>query len=227
MKSKLVKSIAAILALASAGAANAAITTGQFGAPGELFLTVWDPTVGNEASFNIGLNLTTATFNSNGSYVFNNIFADPVFTQFFGPSSAGGTNLNNQAAWQWNVVAAKDLADESQVLFTQEGLASTVLINAASDNAATATTNYQLTFGSADSVGTDNPLNLRYAGAEWGSDFKGAVQLIDNAAGIGTSLNFYKMSNTGSFEATELATVVKDDVERWAKLIRQVGIRVD
>lgn len=213
MKSNLVKSIVALLAVAGAGTANAAISTGQFGGDGELFLTVWDPTVGNEASFTIGLNITQSTFNSNGTYSFTNLFNDPVFLQYFGPSSAGGTNLSNQSAWQWNIVAAKDLGDESSVLFTSQGLVGTAIPNAGADNAATATTNFQLALGTCDSCGTDNALSPKNAGAFWGQDFNGALQLVDNAAGIGTSLEFYRMTNTNSFEATDPSTVVKQNFQ--------------
>jgi hypothetical protein len=184
------KCLAAVLALGATGVANASITSGQYGANGELFLTIWDPTAGNEASFTIGLNVFTNTFNGSGTYTFSNIFADPVFQQYFGASSLGGDNTANMASWQWNVVAASDLADSASVLFTQVG-SGLVLNNAATDNAATATTTFQAALGSVcDSCGTDVAASPKYAGANWNGNFNGAAP-VSNAAAVGTALNFY------------------------------------
>jgi hypothetical protein len=190
------KCLAAVLALgATTGVANAAITSGQGGNNGELFLTIWDPTPGNEASFTIGLNVFTNTFNGNGTYTFSNLFADPVFQQYFGASSFGGANLANIASWQWNVVGAKDLTDEANILFTQVG-SGFQLINAAVDNAGAQTSVFQAALGSVcDSCGTDIAASPKYAGANWNSNFNGGASTANNAAAVGTALNFYSAVN--------------------------------
>ncbi|HKR46164.1 MAG TPA: VPLPA-CTERM sorting domain-containing protein [Paraburkholderia sp.] len=195
MRNMLVKSVAAVLAMAAAGAANAAIDTPHLGGNGELFLTIWDPTVGNEASFNIGLNLNINSFTGNSGFVLSNVFSDSTFQQYFGAGSAGGSNLGNTAAWRYNVVAASNSADQSGLLFTQVGGGFSGLLNGATDNAANATDLYQVALGSCDSCGTDVKASPKYAGDNWGNNFAGAAAVINNAAGVGGTLNFYRAVN--------------------------------
>lgn len=197
--------LAATLAVASTGA-NAAITSGAFGADGELFLTLWDTTTGNEASFNLGLNLTVGTFDANGSYSFN-VFADPVFSTYF---DAG--NLSTMSNWKWNITGSKDLGDESMVRTTS---VTTNLnwTNGITDNAATYARNYVDVLnctGSCNATGTNNINALQYAAnadSGYGSNFQGGAP-INNAAGVDQSLSFLYFANTTSYESQDPAIKV-------------------
>jgi hypothetical protein len=181
------KGLAAAVVLALSGTANAVINTGAGGTNGELFLTIWDPTAGNEASFVIGLNVNIDQFNATGSYTFNNLFSDPVFAATF-----DSANFTTQSAWRWNIVGASSLGDESRLLFT-DTRSNVTLNNAATDNAAAQTVTFLewQTPANCDSCGTTNVNALSYAGANWGSDFNGTAP-ASNAAAVGTSLNFYR-----------------------------------
>ncbi len=184
--------LAVTLAIASTGA-QAAIDSPAGGAAGELFLTVWDTTASNEASYNIGLNLTTATFNGAGSYTFSNLFSDASFTAFF-----DAANVASQSNWKWNIVGASDYGDASKLLSTTNGAVGT-LLNSAVDNAASATTLYVGNLactGSCNTAGTNLPASNKYAGDFWGNNFAGAAGVVNNAAAIGTSLGFFSALNT-------------------------------
>jgi hypothetical protein len=202
---------AAALLTVAATAAHADIVRGQFGGDGELFLTVWDPTAGNEASYTLGLNLSMSSFDRNGSYTFTNIFADPVFQNFFGAASPGGSNFGTSSAWQWNIAGSKLVSDASSAYFTDTSGTRT-LINGGLSNIAGRIDQFQGFFGSADSLGTSNPLANTYGGGDnWGSQFSGAAP-INSTGGIGQSLFFYFGQDTGessgNFDPTEQAAMI-------------------
>lgn len=219
MRNMLVKSVAAVLAMAAATAANAAIDSPHLGGNGELFLTIWDPTVGNEASFNIGLNLNINSFTGNSAFQLTSVFSDPVFQQYFGAGSAGGSNLGNTAAWRYNVVAASSSADESRLLFTHVDSGFSGIIDGAVDSAATITDQYQAALGTTcDSCGTDIKASPKYAGDNFGSNFNGVAQVINNATSVGTSLYFYRALNnaasSGEYDPMVPATLTQ--LGTWA-----------
>jgi hypothetical protein len=182
------KALAVAVALAATGVANAAIDSPSTG-NGELFLTVYDTTVGNEASFNLGLNINLDSFNGNGSYTFNNIFSDPVFTANF---DAG--NFATQSNWKWNVVGAASLPSfEERVMYTEVSSGASIN-NAAAQNAAGSTLTYQTSLGTCDSCGTNVAADPRYAGANWGSNMNQAAPVSDSGS-LGDSLYFYLAAN--------------------------------
>jgi hypothetical protein len=188
------KSLAVAVALVATGVAHAAIDSPNTG-NGEMFLTIWDPTVGNEASFNIGLNLNIdssggkTAFNGNGSYTFSNIFSDPVFTSNF-----NATNLSEMANWKWNITAGATIPSfDERAMFT-ENSAGVQLNNSAAQNAAAGVLTYQTALGSCDSCGTHVKASPTYAGDNYGKDFNGNAP-VNNAGSIGQSLFFYLAEN--------------------------------
>jgi hypothetical protein len=122
MKVKM-KALAVAVALAATSGAASALDLGQFGNPGELMFSVWDNTVGNEASFTFGLNLDTVSFDGNETYSFENLFSNEVFTANF--DAANFANISN---WKWNVVGSKFIDSDDDVLFTS-GFEVTSLLN--------------------------------------------------------------------------------------------------
>lgn len=204
MKLNLAKGIAVALALGASASAHA-ITTGQGGVNGEMFFTIWDPTLGQEASYSIGLDLFIGetgfgpvanpnNFNGSGSYTFADIFSDPQFLAVFG-------DLTNSASWQWNITASSDVGDSATLMFT--AAAPTQLVNAATENGATKVSEYIVALqtialaGGTDEFGTDNPLQPGYGGRtdKWNENFAGGVP-VDNAAGVGQSMNYYLAAST-------------------------------
>lgn len=197
------KALAVAVALAASGAANAAIDLPST-SNGELFLTVWDSTLGNEASFNIGLNLNMSTFNGNGSYTFSNIFSDPVFTANF-----DAANLTTQSSWKWNVVAAATLPSDGGSVMSTSVSSPVQINNAATEASAGNTLTYQSALGSCDSCGTNgNVANPKYAGAFFGSDMNAGAP-VNNAGSIGDALFFFKALDNQL--STDYATAGLDD----------------
>jgi hypothetical protein len=188
------KALAVAVALAASGAANAAIDLPNSG-NGELFLTVWDTTVGNEASFNIGLNINVNSFNGNGSYTFNNIFSNPTFTTYF---DAG--NFSTQSNWKWNVVGADSTADSERVMFTDISTTRT-MDNSSAQNGANKTLLYASNFGSADALGTNLTGVAIYAGNNWGNNLNQGAP-VNDAGSIGQSLYFYMAQNNQGTDGT-------------------------
>lgn len=187
-----VKVLAAAVALAASGLANAAIDApGSAANGGELFLTVWDSTLGNEASFNIGLNLNAGNFNGNGSYTFSNIFSDSVFTANF-----DANNFLTQSNWKWNVVAADGRVGDGESIVSTSVSSSVSVNNAAVAGGTAQTIGYQANLGACDSCGTNGNINaLTYAGSFWGSDLNASVPTINNAGSLGSSLYFFKATD--------------------------------
>ena len=193
------KTLAVAVALAAtSGAANALDMPNSMPLGGELFLSVWDPTVGNEASFNIGLNLNALTFDGSASYTFSDIFSNPTFLANF-----DSANIASMSNWQWNVVGGATLhpellTDSETFLFTSKTDDVNINITAAQSGANNIQA-YQQTlqtfYGVSDVYGTNgDPALASYAGhALFGSAVNGLP--IATAGSIGDELYFYSAFN--------------------------------
>lgn len=193
------KTLAVAVALAAtSGAANALDMPNSLPLGGELFLSVWDPTVGNEASFNIGLNLNALTFDGSASYTFSDIFSNPTFLANF-----DSANIDSMSNWQWNVVGAATLSndygtDSETFLFTSQTNDEAINITAAQQGA-NSVLMYQQTlqtfYGTSDVYGTNgDPALASYAGhGLFGSSVNG--QPIATAGFVGDELYFYSAYN--------------------------------
>lgn len=206
-----IKALAAAITMAVASTgAHASIDSGAYGNYGELFLTVWDPTSGNEASFSVGLDVNVNTFNSSGSYTYENIFSNPAFVTAFGPSSTGGSNLTNQSAWRWNITGSKALGEEARIITTSVINTQADLINGAVDNAASSIEAFRLQVGAGDAYSTDNKNALGYAGENYGSNLNGLQALTGNAGTIGQALYMYTFDDNTAPDYIETSQTPAD-----------------
>ena len=186
---KMKKSVFAVaIALAAvAGAANAAVIDPPNTGNGELFLTVWDPTSGNEASFNLGLNVHMNDFNGASSYSYN-VSSDSVFQSYF-----GAIQQAEQSAWKWNVTTGDTNPDSERIMSTAGTVPS--LANNAVSGASSYAQDYAANFSTCNSCGTNVAGSAAYAGTNYGTNFNGS-QAFDNSGVIGQSLAFFEAQNT-------------------------------
>ena len=175
--------LAAAIALASvAGGANAAITAGTTDATASIFLTVWDPTVSNEASFNYNTGLNFGNFDGNASYSVSNLFANSVFATYFDSG-----NFATQNAWKWNVTGGLASSIHSKVAFTSATDQTSAMTNSVVSGAATKVNGYVANLGGCDSCGTNLPGTGAYAGTNYGTDLNGYKIILESDSEGGPS----------------------------------------
>lgn len=205
------KSLVVAVALAASGAANAAIDAPVTG-NGELFFNIWDPTVGKEFSFTMGLNTNMNTFVTSGlnagTVNFGNIFSNATYTTLFNDPADGGHTLSNL---RWNVVASSSTGNEDdRVMITQALASSPVYTNGQAQSGNVAVANFlgQAPFSNvADNEGgTSAPGSSLFVANPLG--FNGETlqgNFFSTATSVGSDLGFYMYSNTGSYDTGEAA----------------------
>lgn len=191
MKVKM-KALAVAVALSATSGMASALELGQFGAPGQVIFSIWDNTVGNEASFTFGLNFNTSTFDGNASYTFENLFSHEAFTANF-----DAENFAAMSNWRWNVVGGKAGNDDDHFQFTSiiDGVQ---INNDAAANGANAALEYARTlhnrFGVSDVYGTNGITDAAWAGNPlFGNNVNGLP--INSAGRVGDELFFYNAHN--------------------------------
>lgn len=113
-----IKALAVGVMLAVAGSANAAINPGYFGTDGELFLTVFSPSL--QASYNLDLGVAAGAFNAANSFAGVNLAADADFATFLG-----------QTDMRYTVTAASYDVDDNDPNYVNMGLYTTSQNNGA------------------------------------------------------------------------------------------------
>lgn len=196
------KMLVAAIAMAAAGAANALDMPATAGVGSELVFSIWDPTVGQEASFTLGLDLNMNTFSTaiatapGYTVNFGNIFANTEFQQYLGAGSNGGAN--SLSALRWNVAAGyNEITDQEKIVITHGPVGGSLnLINDQAQQGATAMANFFFEFGASNSGGSDG-VTPKYAGdsVRWGESAGGAA-FQGTAGSVGDSLGFYQFTNT-------------------------------
>ncbi len=209
------KMLVAAVAMAATGAAHAIDQTNNAPYGSELVFSIWDPTVGQEASFTLGLNVDLNTFSSSVatapgySVNFGNIFSDAGFQQFLGAASLNGANDLNSL--RWNIGAANTILSFNEVMGFTHGPAGPLndVTNAEVIQASGGAANFFSNFGSGNSGGIDGT-GPKYAGnpVNWGETMVGGI-FQGTAGSVGDSLGFYVFTNnqesSGTFDEQALA----------------------
>lgn len=206
-----IKSLALAVALASSGAAQAAIDAPFDG--GELFFNIWDPTVGKEFSFTMGLNTNVAAFMTAamapGTMSFGNIFSNATYSALFSDPADGGHDMTKL---RWNVFGASSTGVEDDLVLVTQALNSNNPYNNGNVQggvAAAANFLQQAPFNTAaNEGGHSNPLSPVYAPnpLQFNAEtIAGIFQPTTN--GVGGDLGFYMYGNTGSYGSVDEANM--------------------
>lgn len=234
------KTLAAVIALAAAGSANAAYQLPNTG-NGSLMLTAWDVTTQESYIRDLGYNyadFTTAMVTPEAGLVIN--FAlDPLFSSLFGDNSASNV--------YWNVTAADSTASSGSITGTAlmgTGAFGTLATAYSVTNTGIAnTSNYMNTFfgyaltqpndpgvdgnaavgNEAGNCSTSSSCysvdsgDLQFTGdANWGANWGSNLTSWINAGTLGSTLGFYSMTPNGTFSINQATKVAYGNVNGLA-----------
>lgn len=208
------KTLAAAIAFAAAGSANAAIEMSDTG-NSSLVLAVWDNVAQESYIRDLGYNLadfTPSMVATDAGHNFN-FAADPVFSSLFGDNVASDV--------RWNVTAA-DLSGATNI---GRQILSTATLGAAAssfsvsntgvnsgatywgtffNNANTQPSPDGTTCATSMSCWTNNTGDLQYAGdTSWGAYWAQSLTSLNSAGTLGQSLGFYSFSQNGGAGFTQ------------------------
>lgn len=207
------KTLAAAIAFAAAGSANAAIEMANTG-NSSLVLSVWDNVAQESYIRDLGYNMADfipSMVATDAGHAFN-FAADPVFSSLFSD--------NDAANIRWNVVAADSTGSGTitgrQIISTATlgaeassfSVSNTGVSNAASlfttffQNANTQPSPDGTNCGTSPSCWTNNAGDLQYAGdTSWGPYWGQVLTSLNSAGFLGQTLGFYSFtpSNTSGF----------------------------
>lgn len=184
------KLLVAAMAMAVSGGASALDLPSTTGGS-ELIFNIWDPTVGQEASYTLGLDVQISALSTAPGATLNlasGIFSDADFVNFLGG--------HNTSALRWNVAAgSNEFGDAEWGAFTHAPVGGALsILNAQAQNVAGTVANFGGQFGSANEGGFAG-VGPKYAGGTgWNGTLAGSIfQGTDGK--IGDSLGFYLFTN--------------------------------
>lgn len=205
------KTLAAAIAFAAAGSANAAIDLANTG-NSSLVLAVWDNVAQESYIRNLGYHMTDflpSVVATDAGHTFN-FAADPLFASIFGN--------NNASNIFWNVVAADSTGSGTivgrQIISTATfgaeatsfSITNTGVSNAASlfttffQNANTQPSPDSTTCSTSMSCYSTDAGDLQYAGdTSWGPYWGQVLTSLNSAGNLGQSLGFYSFTPNGTF----------------------------
>jgi hypothetical protein len=221
--------LAGALALAVAGQANAAIVDMATATGSDLVLNVWDSTTGASYTKDLGINISTflngvtgatpATLAASSAGLSNHTYAaDANLASFFATS---GLNL---ATTSWNVTAGMNAGGGFMTPYFLTTSTSTLATIKTANNGQVNNMGglvqayYQGVSGAMNGVGvvngTASPDSLYtnagtgstlYAGTGVGSNWAGAENKFTAAAGVGSAMNFFFVTPSGTGANTKTA----------------------